>query len=241
LKKFIYIVIICAIVVGGIVLIKKSKKPIVAAPTSHIYGTSSTGVTLVEYGDFQCPGCGGFFPLVKQLKDKYKDLISFQFVNFPLTQLHQNAQAAHRAAQAASNQGKFWEMHDLLYTNQNTWKDSTNAPKDFEAYAQQLKLDLARFRVDFASAQTNAIIAADIATGQAKKITGTPTFFLDGKQITENASISTLDKFSKTIDDEIQVKTGKPSPVANLKTIEANPDGTTQVTPSLTPATPAAP
>ena len=219
-------------------MLKKNKKSVVGAPTNHVYSTGSTGVTLVEYGDFQCPGCGQFYPLVKALKDKYKNVITFQFVNFPLTQLHQNAQAAHRAAQAASNQGKFWEMHDLLYENQNNWKDSSNAPKDFEAFATQLGLDLNKFRTDFASAETNAIIAADITKGQSKKIVGTPTFFLDDKQIEDNNTISSVDKFSKIIDSEILAKTGKPSPVANVTSVEANPNGATQVTPNLQPVTP---
>ena len=105
-------------------------------------------------------------------------------------------------------------MHDLLYQNQNSWKDSTNAPKDFEAFATQLGLDMTKYRADFASAETNAIIAADIATGQAKKITGTPTFFLDDKQIEDNNSVATFEKFSKLIDSEILAKTGKPPTTA---------------------------
>ena len=239
MKKFIYIVIICALVVGGIVLIKKNKKPIVAGPTNHLYGNTAASVKLVEYGDFQCPGCGGFFPLLKELKERYKDDISFQFVNFPLTQLHQNAQAAHRAAQAASNQNKFWEMHDLLYTNQNNWKDSTNAPKDFEAFATQLSLDMTKYRKDFASAETNAIIAADIETGQQKKVTGTPTFFLVGKQIESNNDISTVEKFSKVLDAEILAKTGKASKASLLPTVKTTETPTAPSTQSTQGSTPA--
>ena len=141
-------------VVGGVVLLKSGKTSAPANPTSHIYGEGSSGVKLVEYADFQCPGCGAFFPILQQVKAMYKGQISFQFVNFPLSQIHPNAQSAHRAAQAASNQNKFWEMHDLIYQNQNNWKDSTNVSAVFEGYATELGLDLARFKTDFASSET---------------------------------------------------------------------------------------
>jgi protein-disulfide isomerase len=222
LKKFLVILLACAVLVGGVVLLKKDNNSIPASPTNHVYSTGITGVKLVEYGDFECPGCGGFFPIIKQLKEKYKDIITFQFVNFPLTQIHTNALAAHRSAQAASNQNKFWEMHDLLYGNQQVWKSSTNAPKIFEEYATQLSLDMTRYSKDFASAETNAIINADIKSGQDHKVTGTPTFFLNDKQLEDNNAIATVEKFSKVIDAEILAKTGKASS-ATTPTVEVQP------------------
>ncbi len=124
----------------------------------------------------------------------------------PLTQIHLNAQAASRAAEAASNQNKFWEMHDLLYANQTEWAQSANVAPLFESYATQLSLDIARFRSDYTSSATNAAINADVATGQQKKVTGTPTFFLNGKQI-DNTSVSTPEKFEAVIDAAIAAKT----------------------------------
>ena len=228
MKKFIIIMLVSIGVVGGVILIKNGKTSAPANPTAHIFGTASTGVKVVEYADFQCPGCAAFFPIFEQVKAKYKDQVSFQFVHFPLSQLHANAQSAHRAAQAASNQDKFWEMHDLLYQNQKSWSSSTSAALIFEGYATQLGLDVARYKIDFASANTNSIIQADIKTGQALKVTGTPTFFVDGKQVEDNNTISTLDKFSALIDAEILAKTGKPATVnTNIipATITPSPSG----------------
>jgi len=210
-KKFLIIVLVAVAVIGGGAMLKKDSKSntTTASPTNHTFGSGSTGVVLKEYGDFQCPGCGAFFPIVKEVKEKYKDKITFQYVHFPLSQIHQNALSAHRAAEAAGNQGKFWEMHDLLYNNQNTWKSSTLVSRDFESYAQQLGLDMTKYKTDYASAQTNNIIQADIKTGQDLKVTGTPTFFIDGKQVEDNNSISTVATFSAAIDAAIAAKTGQ--------------------------------
>lgn len=212
MKNFIIIVIIVAAAIGGGALLKKSSHTVSSGtPTNNVLGKGTSGVTLVEYGDFECPGCGAFHPIVKQVTDHYKDEIKFQFINFPLTQIHQNALAAARAGEAASKQGKFWQMHELLYTNQQSWKASADATGEFDGYAAQLGLNMTQYKKDYASAETNAIINADIATGQKLKVTGTPTFFLDGKQIEDNNTISTPAKFQAVIDAEILAKTGKPS------------------------------
>lgn len=195
-------------VIGAFTLLGSDQQEVTAEPTKHTQGDGKSGVVLVEYADFQCPGCGGFYPILKEIKTKYKDYITFQFVNFPLSQIHPNAIPAHRAAHAASLQGKFWEMHDVLFENQNIWKDSTSVIRDFEAYATQIGLDIPKFKTDYASALTNSAIQADIKTGQEKKVTGTPTFFLDGKRLEENNEISTVEKFSKVIEDAIEAKTG---------------------------------
>lgn len=214
MKKFLIIVAIAIVVIAGGSLLKKDSKSgssVAASPTNHTFGNGSTGVVVKEYADFQCPGCGAFFPILKEVKDKYKDKITFQFVHFPLSQLHQNALSAHRAAESAGNQGKFWEMHDLLYSNQKTWETSTFISRDLEVYAQQLGLDMAVYKVDFASSITNSIIQADIKTGQALKVTGTPTFFIDGKQVEDNNSVASVEKFSAAIDAAIAAKAAQPT------------------------------
>jgi protein-disulfide isomerase len=221
-KAIIIALAVVAVIIGGALLKGGKTNAPAAAPTKHITGSTKTGVTLVEYGDFQCPGCGGFYPILNEIKPKYNEFITFQFVNFPLTQIHPNSLSAHRAAQAASNQNKFWEMHDLLYTNQDIWKSSTNVQRDFEGYAQQLGLDIAKYKIDFASAETNSIIQADIKTGQDLKITGTPTFFLDGKRIEDNNTISTAEKFSAVIEAEIEAKTGKKPDTGVVPTINSS-------------------
>lgn len=102
-------------------------------------------------------------------------------------------------------------MHDKLYENQQIWSNATNATTNFDGYATEIGLNMTQYRKDFASSETNAVINADIASGQKLRVTGTPTFFLDGVQIKDNNSVATAQKFIEVIDKEIQAKTGKPS------------------------------
>lgn len=205
-KTFLAILAAIVIIFGGIVLFNKQEDPAPASnakPTNHLYGEGKSGVTLVEYGDFECSGCGQFYPLVEQVKEKYKDKIFFQFRNLPLVQLHPNAFAAARAAEAADKQGKFWEMYNLLFQNQNAWAGSNNASSTFEQYATQLRLDLAKFKKDAASRAVNNSINADIAEfKKTKEKMSTPTFFLDGKKI----EATSLKEFSQLIDKAIADK-----------------------------------
>ena len=211
MKRFLIILLSAIIVVGGVILLKKDNTTAPGTPTNNVLGKGTSGVKVVMYADFQCPGCGAFHPIVKQVTAHYKDEITFQFVNFPLTQIHSNALAAARAAQAASKQGKFWEMHDLLYQQQTSWSQSTNATTTFQGYASQLGLNITQYKADFVNSDTNAVINADIATGQKLKVTGTPAFFIDGKQVEDNNTIAAADKFIAVIDAKILAKTGKPS------------------------------
>lgn len=173
-------------------------------PTNHVSGEGKKNVTLIEYGDFQCPACGSYYPIVKQLKEQYKEDIIFQFRNFPLTQIHPNAMASHRAAEAADKQGKFWEMHDTLYENQDAWESASNPSSIFESYAGSLGLNIDQYRQDVASSETNDRINADIKAGQALGATSTPTFVLDGKKIEENPR--DIESFTKLIDEAIAAK-----------------------------------
>lgn len=207
-KTFWAIIAVIVIIFGGIVVFNKKDTGTTdtgnAKPTSHIIGQGSTGVTLVEYGDFECVACGRFYPLVEQIKEKYKDKIFFQYRHLPLIQIHPNAFAAARAAEAAGKQGKFWEMYSLLFENQQAWTGASDASPTFEGYAGQLGLNLAEFRADVASAETNRIINADIKEfDKTKEQRSTPTFFLEGKKI----EAATLDDFSRLIDEAIKNKT----------------------------------
>lgn len=170
-----------------------------AAASEHVVGEGTTGVTLVEYGDFQCPACKSYYPLVKQVKEEYGDKIKFQFRHFPLTQIHQNAMIASRAAEAAGMQDKFFEMHDLLYDNQDTWAQSPDPTATFVSYAQQLNLDVEKFKTDMRSKEVADIINADVKAAQALGATSTPTFVINGKRIEENPR--SVEDFKKLIDE----------------------------------------
>jgi len=171
--------------------------------TSHVEGKGQAGVLLVEYGDYQCPYCAQYFPIIEQVVSKYSDQIKFQFRNFPLVDHHRNAFAAARAAEAASQQNKFWQMYALLYQNQAQWSESSNANQLFQQYAKQLGLDIDQFNKDYSSSAVNDAINADKAAGDKLKIKGTPTFFLDGKEIQVKADVGS---FESTIKAEIAKK-----------------------------------
>lgn len=199
--------------------------------TQHIEGQGKSGVTLVEYGDYECPFCGQYAPTVEQIATEYNQQIHFQFRNFPLVGVHQNAFAAARAAEAAALQDKFWEMNKLLYESQSQWSSASNAPLIFNQYAQQLGLNLTKFKSDYNSIKVNDLINADMAEGNKLSIQGTPTFFLDGKQIQVNNSVS---DFEKLINAEIAKKAGGSNSAAAPTSA-----GTTSQTPAnQTPAKP---
>ena len=147
--------------------------------TDWTKGTTTPKVVFVEYSDFQCPACGAYYPLLEDMFATYKDKISFTYRNFPLPQ-HQNAIPAAYAAEAAGKQGKFWEMGDMLFKNQEAWSESTDAPKIFEGYAEKIGLNIAQYKVDVASDAVKAKVDRDRKSGEASRIDHTPTFFING-------------------------------------------------------------
>src|SRR5665213_1893615 len=166
-KRFWLILVAIAIILAIIFKLSspaKSNAPgSTSTPSSHVEGEGQAGVTLVEYGDYECPYCEEYYPIVKQVATQYNQQIFFQFRNLPLTQIHVNAFAGARAAEAASLQGKFWQMHDALYTNQNQWVPASNPESDFVNYAKGLGLNINQFQTDYAGAQVNNTINADVA------------------------------------------------------------------------------
>lgn len=209
-SRFSLILIACVVIFGGILLFgkKDASAPVdengkAVEASNHVKGEGAKKVVLTEYGDFQCPACGAFYPIVEQVYEKYKADITFQFRSFPLRQIHPNAVLAHRYAEAASDQGKFWEMYDLLYKNQDSWSSSSTADTVFKSLAQSLNLDMGKLEADVKSDTTNAIINADIDAGKKLGVSSTPTFFIDGKKI-ENPR--DLEGFNKLIEDAIAAK-----------------------------------
>jgi protein-disulfide isomerase len=150
----------------------------------HVEGNKSAKVTLIEYADFQCPSCAAAYPVLNNLKEKYKEDVQFVFRNFPLISIHPNAFSAARAAEAASKQDKFWEMHDKLFETQNLWGQiSTNQQTTFEGYAKELGLNLEQFRADYSSEDVANKINRDASSGSQFSVQGTPTFILNGQKI----------------------------------------------------------
>ncbi len=152
--------------------------------SSHSTANPSAKVNLVEFGDYQCPACGAAYPVVKKITDDYKTNPNFNFVfrNFPLSQ-HQNAQIAAQAAEASGAQGKYWEMHDALYENQDKWSENGKPLDLFVGYAQKIGLDINKFKADVQSSKYSSVISSDYQDGVALGVNSTPTFYLNGKAI----------------------------------------------------------
>ena len=144
-------------------------------PKDHVQGPPDAPVHLVEFGDYECPYCGEAYPVVKALQERLGDQMCFVFRNFPLTQVHPHAEEAAEAAEAAGAQGKFWEMHDLLYENQDALE-----PEDLVQYARALKLDLPRFVLEMREHVYVERVREDFRSGVRSGVNGTPTFFING-------------------------------------------------------------
>jgi protein-disulfide isomerase len=141
----------------------------------HSQGPADAPVTLVEYGDFECPHCGRAFPIVEELRRKMGDRTRFVFRNFPLTEAHPHAELAAEAAEAAGSQDRFWEMHHALFTHQNAL-DSAHLLR----YATEIGLDTARFSHALASRAFHQRVRGDFMSGVRSGVNGTPTFFING-------------------------------------------------------------
>ncbi len=153
------------------------------APSDHVTGNTDSNIILVEYSDFQCPACATYHTMVKQLLDDMGNSMQFVYRNFPLKTIHQNAEMAAQAAEAAAQQDKFWEMHDLLFDNQIQWSEVSKPESIFENYADSLGLDIDKFKQDFESDIIKDKVETDHQSGIRSKVDATPTFFLNGKQI----------------------------------------------------------
>jgi protein-disulfide isomerase len=187
----------------------------------HVYGNKDSKVVLMEYGDFQCPGCGAAYPELKSIKEAYKDKIAFVFRNFPLTTLHPNALAAATTAGAAAKQGKFWEMHNLLYESQKSWENLTISDRGdaFIGYAKQLGLNVDTFKQDMSSQAVASKISSDRALGAKQNVNSTPSLFLNGKLVPNNIVTGVIQGDGKLLkaelDKAIQESGGTPPSATN--------------------------
>jgi protein-disulfide isomerase len=143
----------------------------------------SSPVVLEEYGDYQCPPCSQLYPVLKQIEEEYGNQLRVVFHHFPIPKLHKNAIAAARAAEAARNQDKFWQMHDRLYRNQTTWAEQQDPRQTFISYAQALGLKVDQFVRDMDSNLVDQRINSEIQQASALGVNGTPTIFIDGYQV----------------------------------------------------------
>ena len=153
-----------------------------AAPP-HARGADTAPVTLEEFADFQCPPCGSLHPELKKVEAEYGGRVRVIFRHYPLASIHLHAWEAAQAAEAAGLQGRFWEMHDLLFERQEEWSEAKEVRPLFTEYARSLKLDSDQFTRDMDAAGVKERISADRGRGDSVEITGTPSLFLNGREV----------------------------------------------------------
>lgn len=220
---------IVVLVLGGLVIYSRISNPapdvsnvdpsvVLSASDSngniadHVKGSADAKVVIVEYGDFQCPSCGSVYPYIELVTEKYGDKIAFIFRNFPLTTIHPNARAAAATAEAAGLQGKFWEMYDALFSNQNSWSSlgADTRTSTFATYASNIGLDMEKYDATLADSATqiNKKINFDLELGKKLGVSGTPTFYINGNKISEEVGSDLMSgdvtSFTSLIDEELK-------------------------------------
>ena len=188
-------VVLIAALAGGFILLRSSQRSsnqarptpdpaleVDGANPPHIRGNPNAPVTIEEFGDFQCPSCGLYHPEMKKIEAEYGDRLRVIFRQLPLLPMHEHAQLAAQAAEAAGIQGKFWEMHDKLYDNQKGWTEAKDLVPIFVDYAKQIGLDTDRFMKDLNGETVAQRIFQDGKRAHALNIQSTPSFFVNGKE-----------------------------------------------------------
>ena len=177
-------------------------KGIPGAEPPHTLGPANAPIKLEEFGDFECPPCGLFHPILEQMHEEFGDRLQITFREFPLVPTHQHALAAASAAEAAGIQGKFWEMHDLLYERQKSWKEEFDVRPVFEGYAREIGIDVERYKRDLGGDLVAQRVFQDGKRGHSMGVKGTPTVFINGREV--NFEDLPADKLRLVIQKELE-------------------------------------
>jgi protein-disulfide isomerase len=193
------------LVVGVSFLFSQSSQPkvidsaMLVSNARHIKGPENAKVTLVEFSDFQCPACLATEPLVQQITSAFPNDVRLVYRQFPLVNVHKNAQISAQAAEAAATFGKFWEFHDLLFTNQKEWEelDKQAAVDKFAEYAAKLEIDKTEFLKRIESQEVKDKVTLDVSDGGKIGVDGTPTFYVNGQKTLAPQLFSTVESLIK--------------------------------------------
>jgi protein-disulfide isomerase len=158
-----------------------SKLTLPVGPRDHVQGGEHATITLVEYGDYECPHCGRAYPIVQAVQKHFGKKLRFVFRNFPLNESHPHAEIAAETAEAAAAQGKFWEMHDMLFENQGALE-----PDDLVVYATNIGLDVTQYVTELKGRAHLPRVKEDFSSGARSGVNGTPTFFINGTRFDGN-------------------------------------------------------
>lgn len=188
MKRYLPFVIVAAVALAtfgsGFALYRAKRLAPPSAPKNstasgiHVRGKAEALVTIEEFGDFQCPPCGIMAEVLRKTEEQYGERLRVIFHHFPLA-VHAHAREAALAAEAADMQGRFWEMHDLLYREQAAWSKAADVPTLFDSYARMIGLDLDRFKKDLQKPEVAARVDSDQKLGTSRGVTSTPTFFVN--------------------------------------------------------------
>lgn len=190
---FAIVAIVAAVTLASAIVLYRAKREPVAAATktltasetadaTHVLGPAEAPVTLEEFADYQCPPCGRIASVISQMEHDYRPRLRIVFRNFPFAS-HVHAHEAALAAEAAALQGRFWQMHDLLYREQAAWSNAADARPLFESYAGMIGLSIERFRRDMDSEAAKARVAADQQRGSSLGVTSTPSIFINNEPV----------------------------------------------------------
>jgi len=220
IKKNIWVVGFAVLFVGAIFAMWAAGKDSAIPPTApvvqenadisvsendHIKGSFDAQVTLVEFSDFQCPACKAYAPILSELSRQFPNELRIIYKHFPLRSIHPGAESAARASEAASLQGKFWEMHDVLFENQDVWGRAPSRNL-FEKYASEIALDTEQFVRDFESSAVRERVTLDASLSAELGLNSTPSFYLNGKKIRNPLSV---EEFAELIRAELNNTTSQ--------------------------------
>ena len=166
-------------------------------------GEASSTAIIIEYSDFECPACRTYYMVMRQMMAEFGSKAVFVYRYFPLTEIHANAQLAAQAVQAAAKQGKFWEMHDLLFEKQNEWASAADPAPLFDSYASLIGISASQFQSDYTSKDVISFVKSQRNNALGLELQGTPTFFVNGKKIENPKSV---EEFRTIIKDAISGK-----------------------------------
>jgi protein-disulfide isomerase len=199
------VLLLILVVLGGFWAVKSDQPPqakvydVPAMEIEHVRGNPEGKVTLIEYGDFQCPACATYEPILQQLQGEFPSDLKFVFRHLPLRSIHRNADVAARASVAAGRQDKFWEMHDLLYARQKDWSELSDAKDTVIKYAEELGLNKEQFEGDLSSDDTKEKVEKDYQSAVDLGFSSTPTFLLNNERISPRS----YDEFRELINQAI--------------------------------------
>jgi protein-disulfide isomerase len=194
MKPLIVIILAVAVAAGAAVFLSRQPEKSEAADATplkmdlkvvggHFRGPENAEVTLVEFGDYQCPSCGAYHPFVKDILNRYPTKVRLEFHHFPLISIHPNSMAASKAAEAAGQQGHYWEMHDALFEYQSQWSERPDPKPVFAALANRIGINGTILLQDMENPALQQRILKDVEQGDKATIQAVPTFFIKGQQI----------------------------------------------------------